>query len=232
MHADPRNLFVRHSSQRGFSLIEMVVIVAIVAVLAAIAIPNWRRMNDNILLRRAARTLASAIDYTRQQSILVERPHFLFFQTGFGVDQCANPIPAPITVLDDLNGNCCFDAGEASIDYFTDPAIAGMIGWGVSNAAGPVPQDPGGGVMGTGSSFLTQLGAPTTHVAFRPDGVPVVFDNTCTRGQIGTGGGAFYLTNARPGLALPARRDLSVVLTPLGSAKVYLWDTASGVWTQ
>lgn len=223
---------MRNRSESGFSLIEMMLIVAILAVLTSIAVPNWRRMNDNIRLREAARTLSGALEYTRQQSILVERPHFLFFQTGLAVDQCANPVPAPITVLDDTNGNCCFDVGETFVPYFTDPALAATIGWGPSNAALPVPEDPGGGGLGVGTTFLTQLGAPTSHVAFRPDGVPVVFDNTCTSGQVGTGGGAFYFTNARPGVPLPARRDYSVVLTPLGTSKVYQFDIANGVWTQ
>ena len=223
---------MRNKSQHGFSLIEIMAVVAIVGVLAAIAIPGWRRMNDNIRLREAARTLAGALDYTRQQSILVERPHFLFFQTGLAVDQCANPIPAPVVVLDDTNGNCCFDVGETFVTHFTDPALAATIGWGASNAAAPVPEDPGAGAMATGGSFLTQLGAPTTHVAFRPDGIPVVFDNTCTAGQIGTGGGGFYFTNARAGVNVVERRDLAVVLTPLGTSKVYQWDTANGVWTQ
>ena len=60
----------------------------------------------------------------------------------------------------------------------------------------------------------------------------MVFDNTCTRGQIGTGGGAFYFTNARAGVVAQARRDLAVVLAPLGATKVYQWDVANGVWTQ
>ena len=58
------------------------------------------------------------------------------------------------------------------------------------------------------------------------------FTAACVMGQIGSGRGGFYITNARAGVAASARRDLAVVLLPLGSTKVFSWDGGAGAWTQ
>ena len=42
---------------------------------------------------------------------------------------------------------------------------------------------------------------------FRPDGIPVGFTAACVTGQIGSGAGGVYVTNAN--------RDYAVVVTPL-----------------
>jgi hypothetical protein len=54
----------------------------------------------------------------------------------------------------------------------------------------------------------------------------------CALGNVGSGAGAYYFTNGRPGLSAGERRDLAVVVTAIGTAKAFTWDAASGSWTQ
>ncbi len=222
--------------EAGFTIIEMMIVVAIVAIAAAFAVPSWQRMNDNIRLRAAARGAAQTFGYAREQSIRTERRHLVFFQLGPAVDGCGNALPAPLLVLDDANGDCCIDAGEPSWtpEEIAQPAVQATAFWGVTNAAAPVPEDSGRGAFASGSTFTTPLGAATSVVGFRPDGIPIAMGAGCAPApqQLGSGGGGIYFTNGRAGLNAAERRDLAVVLSPLGTTKVYQWNAAAGVWTQ
>jgi len=53
----------------GFSLLEMLVVVAIVALLMALAVPILRRPPDHLRLEAAARVLASALRLSRAHAI-------------------------------------------------------------------------------------------------------------------------------------------------------------------
>ena len=161
---------------------------------------------------------------------MVESTHIAFFQAGGATDACANPITAPIVVLDDTDNDCCIDAAEATQPFVADARTQAAVAWGSALAAAQPPEDTGGGAWAAGSSFTDQFGVATPGVAFRADGVPVSFTGACVLGQIGTGRGGIYITNGRAGV--PASRDMAVVLSPLGSTKVFSWDAAAGAWTQ
>jgi prepilin-type N-terminal cleavage/methylation domain-containing protein len=219
---------------RGFTLIEMMLVVAIAALMVALAYPSWQRMNDNIHLRAAARAAQDSFTYAREQAVRTGRRHIVFSQTGLGLDACGTAVPSPLLVLDDTDQDCCVDAGEPSWapEELNDPLVQQTAFWGVTNATARVPEDGGGGAMTTGSTFTLLGGGASTGVAFRGDGIPVAFSGACALGNVGSGAGAYYITNGRPGLTPGERRDLAVVVSPIGTAKAFSWDAANGRWTQ
>ncbi len=214
---------------RGFSLTEIMVVVAVLGIAAALTIPGFNRMQSNSRAKTTARMISNAFQAARAQAILAEEQHVVMWTAPNAVDACNNALPGPIVILADADGDCCIDNNETLINVSTDPATEfANLNWGVTFAAGRVPVDGGGGNHTTGSSFSDQFGAQTNRVLFRNDGVPVGFTNACATGPVGSGAGGVYLTN---GGAAAGQRDYAVVLSALGVPKVYSWDAASNAWT-
>jgi len=224
-------------AQRGFTVAEVLVVVAIIAVAAAMAIPSWRNMVANNRLRGATSEVASALSMARARAIASGNNVVVYFNTGlnFGDDICNNPLEdvagnvVPILVFDDgppgnPTANCCIDAGDTILETYD--AVPG-IGWGTALATGPAPgdADPTANYV-NGPTFTDPNNATTEWILFRPDGIPVGFQDNggpCAPGATGSGDGAVYLTNNN--------RDASVVLTPLGGVRSHLWERSGGVWT-
>lgn len=213
----------------GFSLTEIMVVVAILGIATALTIPAWDSMQTNNRAKTTARMISNAFQAARAQAIMTEEQHVVMWTAPTSVDACGNALPNPVVILADANGDCCIDPAETIISVSSDPAQDfANLNWGVTFAAARVAEDGGGGNHATGSSFSDQFGAQTNRVVFRNDGVPVGFNNACTLGAVGTGAGGVYLTN---GGAAAGERDYAVVLSALGVPKIYSWNAAANAWT-
>jgi prepilin-type N-terminal cleavage/methylation domain-containing protein len=225
---------LRNRTQSGFTIIELMIVVAIAAAMVALGYPTWQRVNDNIRLRAAARAAQDTFNYAREQAVRTGRRHLVLAQTGAALDACGTAIPSPLLVLDDVDQDCCVDAAEPRWvpEEIMNPVVQQTAAWGVTNATVRVPEDAGLGAMTTGSTFTLLGGGPAPGVAFRGDGIPVAMSAACVAGNVGSGAGGFYFTNGRPGLTATERRDLAVILSPIGSSKAYSFEASGAGWTQ
>lgn len=231
----------------GFTLVELMIVVALVGITAVFAVPSWQTMQNDGRAKGAARTVANALTFARSQAIMSENNHIVYFNIPgipgafpAGTDICGTPLPGPIVILDDgppaAGPNCCIDPAETVVVLPDDPNgdLFGIT-WGATFAAAAPNEDSGPGVMATGSTFGDGFGAQTRWVTFRPDGTPVGFDTACVQGQVGTGRGAIYVTNGGfvpPAGPTPGTRDYAIVLAPLGTSKIFSWERTAGAWTQ
>ena len=219
----------RHRARGGFTIIEVMIVVALVGIFAAFAVPSWQRYQRNLQVRAAARSVANAFAIARSRAITSGNRHIVAFAVDPDNpnDVCGNAItdvkgdPAPVVVFDDgapAAADCCFDAAEVVLSERAQPGV----NWGVTVAPDQTPNDTGAGDYLTGSSFTEPDGSDAAWVVFGPDGIPNAFNAACNLGGTGTGAGTIYLTNGD--------RDYGVVLSPLGTSTVERYDPAEAQW--
>lgn len=67
----------RRSSSAGFSLIEMLLVMALMGLLAALIAPGISKSLSNIRLKTAAKKTAAVVRYVRNQAISQKKPYWL-----------------------------------------------------------------------------------------------------------------------------------------------------------
>ncbi len=217
----------------GFSMIELMVAVAIIGVLSALTVPRFQRWQRDLRVRAATRSMADLMQLARAEAIRTRVNHPVFFW----LDPAGNPLldgagnRLAALMVQDTNGNGLADPGENRVTVLADPT--GTLNWGSTQAAvtGPPATDPDplglccGAGFG-GFTFVDPANNPAQWVVFLPDGIPRAFSVApfVTAG-VGSGAGGVYVTNTN--------RDYAVVLSPLGATRVHPFDAtqgASGQW--
>ena len=79
--SDEGQVFIIMGRRNGFTLVEMMIVIAIMGVLSAIAIPQWNRYRENADLRTAARNIVADIADIKARATSERLPYAITFNT-------------------------------------------------------------------------------------------------------------------------------------------------------
>lgn len=66
-------------SETGFTLLELIVVMALLGIVAAMAIPQYNKALDNVKLKADAKKMARVLQYARQQAITTGQSKTVYF---------------------------------------------------------------------------------------------------------------------------------------------------------
>jgi len=185
-----------HNYKNGFTMIELVIVIAVLGILAALAIPRMQRDRT----QEAADTILSNIRYTQHMAIndFKEKPESNKWQRSFWqiqIDSCANNSGIFMAIGSDLNNTGTLIQTDAALD----PINGKPIFWDTtqdcsdggddtvsSNAFltkkfGVASITTTGGCNGVNSIGFDHLGRP--HISFSDSNKPYyksIMTSTCT----------------------------------------------------
>lgn len=124
-----RSLLAASKSQRGFTLLEVVVVVSLIALLAASAAYVLSGGVTNARVRAASKDLVAALRYTRTQAIVKREPMFLTLDVERRAYQAADrdwvELPKEMELSMVTAAQEVVQEGVARIRFFPDGASTG-----------------------------------------------------------------------------------------------------------
>ncbi|MHB8137498.1 MAG: GspH/FimT family pseudopilin [Smithellaceae bacterium] len=105
----------------GFSLVELIIVMAIMGIVAAIAAPNFTRYRDNTNLREAARDIVSDIQFYKQKAVSENVTYRITF-SGNNYTIAKQPPAAWETIATKVVG-----LGNSAIDIYDSSAFPSGI---------------------------------------------------------------------------------------------------------
>lgn len=106
-------------NEKGFNLIELVIVIALIGIVGAIAAPNFSRYRDNANLKEAARDIESDIQLSKQRAVAESAGYRIVFDKGANTYTTQKFVdPAWVNVATKTVGK-----GNAAINISADPTF-------------------------------------------------------------------------------------------------------------
>jgi prepilin-type N-terminal cleavage/methylation domain-containing protein len=189
-------------TSRGFSLIELVIVVAIIITVAALAIPTLLTTVSNLRLRAAAGELAGLMQEARILAAKKNAVYAIQFTTVAGIQ----------AAYLDTNLNGAYDAGEP-VTVFSGATPASGPPSGTSGQPAPYLLS---GDSSTGTPFDNR-----NTLAFSPRGLPCNYDTTTSPATCATPAATYFVFYLK---GSAASAWAGVVVTKGGRTKVVFWN--------
>lgn len=183
---------------RGFSLLEMIIVVAILLVTTALATPSIVDVIANMRLRAGMSSLSGLLQNARMTAVKTNRMKSVKFAI------LAN---GPIACIQDASSTSACGPG--------DPMV--QLGAPVSKVTTP---SGAGAPTAFDSTMLSFSPDATNSPTFNPNGLPCVY-STSSPGSCPATGFVFYFTDARP---LGKNGWAAVTISPAGRVKTWYWN--------
>jgi type IV pilus assembly protein PilA len=191
-------------AQRGFSLIELMVVIAIIMIIAAMAVPNMMGALANLRMRSSLTSISSLLQQGRIMAVRNNR---------FMIVRTASAGGAPVAYVDTPPYNGNLDATENLVQPFRTAQVIATLPTGVH--AFP---DSNLGYAVTGSS-----NGGTFAIAFNSRGIPCTPNALSSPVSCSTGSGTPYFYFFRMDVATGASYG-AISVTPAGRIRSWVYD--------
>ena len=141
---------IRHAGKRGFTLVEMMIVIAVLAIIAAIAAPHFQTYMAQRRLNGAARLVMTDLMDARMKAVSENNQFKVFFLDTH-----------QYKVLDDENNNGTEDTGETSVTKDIQTNYPGVT---LSASAHPIFY-PRGTAWGTTVTLTNTSGSKSVSVS-------------------------------------------------------------------